>query len=458
MKRFITLLLAALIVLSTAACGTAATTGGASTAQAAVSTPAAEESKPAAESAGEGKVINWLCSSAETESWVKGVRGLADTYAETHPGFKLVYENATDQAARSQKIKILASSDALPDWIATDSDPFMQGLAKKGDIVDVKGLINELGATDKFYDIAYKFNAFDDGSLYFFSFLSVMEYFWYHPSMFQKAGITEEPKTFADLTGALQKLKTAGLQPLGFCQSEWYVQRFDAFVPFRLTGNKFIDTLKYNKADMSSDTGLAAANWLKEISPYLMDGWAAMDNSNALEAFLGGNSAVFYYGTWDPTVFTDESGNLKPDLDMFMLPVLGNGKDVNTPTDGWCNSGTGTAFSTKGMDAAEKDFIAYVIDNLPATAVKYGFLPAVKPTDEQIAAMPSFYQSALRDVLAVKDFGTCWDINVDATTYEVLGKETVNLMLGQITPEEFCKLVDKSLDANAEAYWSSLQQ
>lgn len=455
MKKIIALLLTASLMISIAACSTGTTTSPSSTpASQAGSTAATQENK----GTGEGKVINWLCSSAETESWVKGVRALADTYAQTHPGFKLVYENATDQAARSQKIKILASSNALPDWIATDSDPFMQGLAKKGDIVDVKALINELGATDKFYDIAYKFNAFDDGSLYFFSFLSVMEYFWYHPSMFQKAGITEEPKTFEDLTNALKKLKTAGLQPLGFCQSEWYVQRYDAFIPFRLTGNKFIDTLKYNKADMQSDTGMAAANWLKEISPYLMDGWAAMNNSDALEAFLAGNSAIFYYGTWDPTVFTDESGNLKPDLDMFMLPVIGGGKDVNTPTDGWCNSGTGTAFSTKGMDAAGKEFIGYIIDNLPETAVKYGFLPAVKPTDEQIASMPSFYQSALKDVLAVKDFGTCWDINVDPTTYEVLGKETVNLMLGQITPEEFCKLIDDSIDANAETYWNSLKE
>ena len=144
---------------------------------------------------------------------------LAETYAETHPGFELVYENATDQAARSQKIKILASSDALPEWIATDADPFMQGLAQDGKtIVDVKALIEELGATDKFYDIAYKFNAFDDGSLYFFSFLSVMEYFWYHPSQFEEAGITEEPTTFAEFEEVLVMLQG------GWETAAWHVR------------------------------------------------------------------------------------------------------------------------------------------------------------------------------------------------------------------------------------------
>ena len=202
---------------------------------------------------------------------------------------------------------------------------------------------------------------------------------------------------------------------------------------------------------MSSETGMAAAEWMASLSPYLMEGWAAMDNADMLEAFLAGNCSMIYYGTWDPTVFMDENGNMKEDLDMFMLPMIGDGSDVNLATDGWCNSGTGTAFSSKGMDDAHKEFIAYIIDELPGCAAEYGFLPAVKPTDEQIASMPTFQQQVLADVLAVQDYGTCWDINVDASTYEVLGKETVNLMLGQITPEEFCKLVDDCVDANAEA-------
>ncbi|MDR1618472.1 MAG: ABC transporter substrate-binding protein [Treponema sp.] len=410
----------------------------------------------AAAAPGGKRTIRFLCSSTESETWVGGLRAMAAKFAESHPGFGIEIEIANDQAARSQKIKILSASDEYYDWFSTDRDPFMQGLAQKGDVVNVKQLLTELGKEDALYDIAYKFNAFDDGSLYFFSFVSVMEYFWFHPSQFEKAGIKKSDiVTFDDFAAALKKLKAAGLQPLAFCNAEWYVQRYDAFIPFRLTGNNFIDQLKYNKINMNSEVGLAAANWLKEISPYLSEGWAADDHNAMLESFLAGNSAICYYGTWDPTNFITRDGALKNDIDYFMLPVLGGGRDKNLPTDAWCNSGTGVAFATKHMDDTNKAFIKFILEEMPQNAVDHLYLPSVKPTDAQVASFPKGFQTILSDILAVQDFGTCWDINVDPATYEALGKGTVNLMLGEITPAQFCDNVDAAIDNNAEKYWSA---
>ena len=419
--------------------------------------PADTANGDAAAADGEETVIHWLCSSAEDESWVQGVLHLADLFAETNPGFSLVYENATDQAARSQRIRIAAAADALPEWISTDSDPFMQGVAQRGDIVNIKELLEELDATDRFYDIAFKFNAFDDGSLYFFSFITVMEYFWIRPSHFEAAGICKDDIiTFDDFNAALQSLQDAGFHALGMCNSEWYVQRFVAMVPFRLTGNGFIDELKFGDAYMSDAIGMESAEWLASLTPFLMDGWAANDHSAMVEAFFAGNSSIMYFGTWDPTTFI-EDGELKYDVDYFWLPVLGGGRDINQPTDGFANSGTGTAFSTAGMNDVHKEFIAFLIDNLPDAAVEFGFLPSVIPTDEQIAAMPPAFQSILADVLNVSDFSTAWDINVDPVTYQALGRETVNLLLGQITPEEFTAAIDYAVQNNARAFWDSLE-
>jgi raffinose/stachyose/melibiose transport system substrate-binding protein len=399
--------------------------------------------------------VRWL-SNTGVDNYITGMKEIAADFAKTHPGFTFEIEPAPDQAARSQKIKILAASNEYYDWFSTDRDPFMQGLAAKGAIVDVKKLLAELGKSDALYDIAYKFNAFDDGSLYFFSLCSVMEYFWYHPSHFAKAGIrASDIKTFKDLTAALEKLKSAGYQALGMSSAEWYVQRWDAFIPFRLSGNNFIDQLKYNKANMSDAIGLEAANWLASLRPYLASGWAADDGAAMLANFLAGNSSMIYYGTWDPTNFILPDGSLKPDVDHFMLPVLGDGRDRTLPADAWANSGTGIAFASKYMDDLHKEFIKFVIDEMPANAVKNLYLPAVKPTAAQLNSFPKGFQDILNDILAVKQFGTCWDINVDPATYEALGKGTTSLLLGDVTPREFTRRVDEAVDNNAEKYWAA---
>ena len=413
--------------------------------------------KDGQQAAGQTKrTIKYLCSSNDTETWVVGLKAMAKKFAETHPGFELEVEVANDQAARQQKIKTLAASGEYYDWFSTDRDPFMQGLASRGDVVNIRDLLKEMGKPDALYDIAYKFNAFDDGSLYFFSFISVMEYFWYHPSHFEKAGIKKtDIVTFDDLMAAFKKLQAVGYQPLAMCASEWYVQRWIAFVPFRLTANDFIDQLKYNKIDMASPVGLESAQWISSLSPYLASGWAADDNNAMVESFIAGNSSILYYGTWDPTVFLASDGSLKPDIDCFMLPTLGRGRDRTLPTDAWANSGTGTAFATKHMDSINKEFIKFILDEMHQNSVRHLYLPSVKPTAQQVASFPQGFQNILNDILAVKDFGTCWDINVDPATYEALGKGMVNLMLKQLTPDQFCRFVDNAIDNNAEKYWAA---
>jgi len=460
MKKIAVILSLALLFAVLAACAPAddATPPAGDTA----APPAGDTAAPPAggDAAGEPLVIDWLSSAAESEAWVQGVKHVANEFAALNPGFRINFEAAPDQAARSQRLRILAAANELPDWMGTDSDAFMQGVAARGDIVNVGNLIEELDATDRFFDIAFSFNAFDDGSLYFWSFISVMEYWWYRPSHFEAAGISSaDIHTFDDLLDAARTLQEAGFHPFGFCNSDWYVQRWVAFVPWRLAGNDFINELKFNRANMSSDIGYAAADWLVSMRPYLMPGWAANDFRGMVEAFHAGHTSIMYFGTWDPGEFVDLStGNLKDDISMFMMPVLGDGRDVNLPTDGWANSGTGTAFSTRGMNDQHKEFLSFLIDVWPDTGVQFGFIPAVVPTEAQMANMPSAFQAILADLLYVQYFGSPWDINVDPATYTTLSRGIVELMLDQITTTEFVNMVDETIDEHAEAFWAAAME
>ena len=47
--------------------------------------------------------------------------------------------------------------------------------------------------------------------------------FAYNKKLFEKAGITELPKTFSELEAAAKKLKAAGITPFSVGYAEWWV-------------------------------------------------------------------------------------------------------------------------------------------------------------------------------------------------------------------------------------------
>ena len=53
-----------------------------------------------------------------------------------------------------------------------------------------------------------------DGSTYGLPFQFAVEGIWYRPSLFEAAGITEEPSTMDELNTAVQQLKDAGITPI----------------------------------------------------------------------------------------------------------------------------------------------------------------------------------------------------------------------------------------------------
>mgnify|MGYP000455394539 CR=1 FL=1 len=370
-------------------------------------------------------VINYISARGETDAALKTLKKLAEDYKKDHPDFEFNVESIADRETYLQKIKILASSNELPDWFDADPEAFFEGLCKKDLIYSVDDLYDELGIKDKFFDIALNYPKLSDGSNYLMTWQGNVEYFWYHKDMFEKAGITETPQTLEDLLDVCKKLKDAGMTPISAGNYDM-IMRYPAFKAFRLEGNDFIDNARMGKEKFNSETGIATAQYTQDIAQYFSEGWTSSDTTAQMDLFLNSGAAMLYTGTWDTPDLVDDEGNLKDDISMFKLILPFQGLSI----------------------------ISYVWDNFADTAMyEFNMLPSMMPSDSE--KLPELTQQILSDLENCGTFAQCWDVRLDPSTNEVYRKELASLGMGESTPEEFCENMDKAVEQYASDYFDT---
>lgn len=389
--------------------------------------------------------ITWLSARPASEGSIKAIKQIADEYAKTHKGFKLEFQNISDRPSYNQKLKVLASSNRLPQLWDADPDPYFAKLVKDGRAEDVGKLYKEIGVTDRFYPISTKYPTTADGSLHLMTFNANSEYFWYNKEAFQKAGISEEPKTFDELLNDLQKIKDTGTVPIALDgKDQWPFYRFLGMIPFRETGNDFLTKLKTGKESMSSATGQDGINFLQKMSGYFQPGFTNSDATAALNLFKSKRAAITYDGTWNLPSYVDDSGNLKSDIGYFRLPMTGD-KDKTKPTDFFANSGIGTAISKGQLTPELKDFLKFLFNRYGDVALNdYRVIPSVKPKGK--VNTPQIYKDVLSDIAKVDDYAQVWDVQLDSNTVSVLGRQCQSLLVGNTSPHDFAANVDKAIE------------
>ena len=357
-------------------------------------------------------VINYVSARGETDAALNAIKKIAGMYKEDHPNFEFNVESIADRATYLQKIKILASSNELPDWFDADPEAFFEGLCKKGLIYSIDDLYDELDLKDKFFDIALNYPKLSDGSNYLMAWQGNVEYFWYHKDM---------------------------------------IMRYPAFKAFRMEGNDFIDNARMGKKKFDSETGIASGEFFQQIAQYYNEGWTNSDATAQMDLFLNKGAAILYTGTWDTPDLTDENMVLKDDISMFKLP-MDTDNDATTENDYYAHCGIGTAILKDSMTPAMKDFIKYLWENFADTAMyDFNMLPSMMPSNPE--QLPELSQQILSDLENCGTFAQCWDVRLDPSTNEVYRKELANLGMGESTPEEFCKRMDEAVAQYAPDYF-----
>lgn len=389
--------------------------------------------------------INWLSSRSAPEATILAIQDIAKQYQEENPDldFNFEIENISDHTAYLQKLKILAASDELPEWFDSDPDTWFADIVADGKAYSFEDLYKELGMYDQIFPISKEYARLSDGSLNLMTLQCNTEYFFYNKDLFEQAGITEAPKTFDELLADCKLLQDQEIIPIAM-GADWPILRYIAQVPFRLTGNEYIENAVSGEGSFGEEAGLKGAQFMQDIAQYFQEGWSSADYDTMNDLFASGQAAIMYNGTWalEQADMIGEDGNIKDNIGYFTMPTYSDA-DVTTATDFFANSGIGTAIRTDAVDDEMKAWIKYLLEHFADASLSYDQLPSVMPDEETMQSLPKVYQQIIEDVSNVKEYAKCWDVVIDSALVEPLEKETVILALGQETPEEWAANMDE---------------
>ena len=296
------------------------------------------------------------------------------------------------------------------------------------------------------YDFVKEFNEAGmslcsaDGKIYGIPSYGWFSGIWCNASILEECGV-EIPKTFDELLADCKLLQDQEIIPIAM-GGDWPILRYFAQVPFRLTGNEYIENAVSGEGSFGEEAGLKGAQFIQDIAQYFQEGWSSADYDTMIDLFASGQAAIMYNGTWalDQADMIGEDGNIKDNMGYFTMPTY---SDVTTATDFFANSGIGTAIRTDAVDDEMKAWMKYLLEHYADASLSYNQLPSVMPDEETMQSLPKVYQQIIEDVSNVKEYAKCWDVVIDSALVEPLEKETVILALGQETPEEWAANMDE---------------
>lgn len=454
MKRLTALLLAIVLCFSVSACSSSNSSSSADqNTQKSQSSQAdsTEESLPAAVS-DEPYTLYFLHQASQDAPQTQAVEAVIRAYQnEVDPNMEYQAEYIPDTESYYSKLKTLIASDEMPSMFWADPDTFTSGLRDQGLLYNVGDMLEDLDLLDYFLDITIEYPKFDDGSLYGMAVGANVSYFFYHPSMFKAAGIDSAPATWDEFLEDCSKIKETGITPIASSGDTWYVLRWAAFMPFRMSGNDYIMNAISGNSSWYTDEAVAMGDFFSQVTQYWPEGWAGIDGTTARDLFTSNQAAMWYYPASSAIAYvTDEDLNLLDDIDFFLLPTL-EGYDATAPGDCFANSGKAIHMSNKYMtenEEVKRDFIDYFVKNFGNAATANKFCSGIIAEDQ--SGLSDFQIRLYEDFANVSsdNYAACWDVVIDSVSNEILKAETINLALGDITIEEWCQIMDDAIAAN----------
>jgi len=281
----------------------------------------------------------WLTVDAQ-HNWPELVKAADDAIIAKHPGLKVKHEYYA-WPDKNAKLDAVLATDSAPDVVEmgnTEMVPYMaEGAFAE---VDPSKFENSGAWLD-----GLKQSVTYDGKTYGVPYYAAARIATWRKDVAAAAGVTAAPKTWADLTAALDKIQAKN----GSKFSAWYQPSRDwyAAMSFVYDAGGAIATNQGGqwKASLESPQAIQGLNAWKDVESKYMHGDLTKDESDRYIVYGQGKSAMMYAPGWeapsaaDPK-FDKTGGKLKDNLVNFVLPgpsgknmpVFLGGSDLAVPS------------------------------------------------------------------------------------------------------------------------------
>lgn len=159
----------------------------------------------------------------------------------------------------------------------------------------------------------------------------------YNPDLLKKAGIKALPTTWSSFLAALEKVKAAGIMPLG--NGSGYApgmeQLWGAVGPTFYGGNEFYKNIVAGKKTFEDKNFVASLQAVKDLVAYFPTGHAGLDYNTARGLFANEKAAFYIGGNYEISYFR----SLNPSLNVGWMPAPAAAAGTPRYVTNWADGG-----------------------------------------------------------------------------------------------------------------------
>ena len=295
---------------------------------------------------------------------------IIDEYMAENPNVKIEVETLDEEAYKT-KFKAY-SMDGMPDVVSIWGQPSFL------DEVLEAGVLEPLNEAD-YADYGFLDGSLEgfkkDGKLYGLPRNTDVAVFYYNQKLFDDNGWSV-PETYDDLLALAGPIKEAGLTPVAMDGGDgWPMAVYLSDLMFKITGDYHqiaLDALA--KGDFSDPAFTQATQLLKDAADagLFQNGYDSQDYGTAMNLFTNGQAAMFYMGSWETSMATNEDipEEVRNNIRVFTMPVVKDGKASATDIEAWNGGGYAVSANSEVKEEAIK-FLNYMYQ--PEKLSKYGW-------------------------------------------------------------------------------------
>lgn len=339
--------------------------------------------------------ITW--ATHRTELVDTDLKKYVDAFEAKYPGTEVKIEGLKDY---EQTIRVRMAANELPDVLSLVE-------TTKADLPKFYEPLDDLGLDDNIYFKDY--NSYD-GKLYGITQQVAINGLLYNKQAFEKAGITEPPKTLDELYGDADKLKAAGIVPMATAFKDgWTLQYWTDPAEFIYGSTKLrndkINTDTPFTVDGPYGQGLGILKKLYENGDLEKDVYSATWDQTQKD-LASGKTAMMYIGNWAIANLLS-NGLALENIGFAPLPFDNNGTVKGMMRNDWAYA-VGATSKNKPL---AKAFIKFMIeesgdykDHMIISPLK-DEQATLKPITDFMAFKPEMLeaQSVSEDVTAIEN-------------------------------------------------------
>ncbi|GAB4214544.1 MAG: extracellular solute-binding protein [Roseiflexaceae bacterium] len=400
---------------------------------------------PALSTVGSGatKVTWWHISTVENQraNWEQ----LANEYVKAHPDVSIEITVLENEAFKA-KLATAMQSGSPPDIFQTWGGGVLKQYAEAGLVQDLTPALQQNGWGDSFQPGPLSLFSFD-GKTYGVPWNAGMVGFWYNKRLFEQAGISAPPATWAELLDAVKKLKAAGITPIALGgKDKWPGHFYWVYLATRIGGQAAFERA-YNREGTFADPAFVEAGVklkeLVDLQPF-QAGFLGAGYGDHQAVMANSQAAMELMGQWAPSANRSVAQDVdayNASLGWFPFPAVeGGAGDASDALGG----GDGFAIGKNATPAAI-DFVRFLTSVDVQTAMAKAGL-AVPPTVK--GAEAGLDDPLMREVQSRLANAQYYQLYYDQYLPPAVG-QTVNdatqaLFAGSSTPEQVAQTIEET--------------